>query len=110
MQLCVCVLVRVHLCFQSGGGGGGGREGWAVVAVVVCGKEIHQPWEMEIVSKTVGFFILSMVIVKNHSDHFLFDSNYDKQFYWRRFWVPTDSSPDPEDHTYGPEDPHALHQ
>ena len=64
MLLCVCVIVRVHfhyvflVCFQSGGGGGGKRKGWtaAVAATVLCGKEIHWPWEMEIVSKT--FFLL----------------------------------------------------
>ena len=42
------------VCFQSGGGGGDKRKGCvvAVDAAVLHGKEIHQPWEMEIVRKT----------------------------------------------------------
>ena len=56
-SLCVC-----GLFFQSGGGGGEEvKEGWAAVVVAAGGKEIHQPWEVEIVSKP---FFLSMVIVK----------------------------------------------
>ena len=63
LLLCGCVIVRVHflLCVfffwfvfsQEEEGGDKGKEGQAVAVVVVGGKEIHWPWEMEIVSKTV---------------------------------------------------------
>ena len=35
-------------------------------------------------------------------------SNYNRHYYKRQFQVPTDSSPDPEDHPFGPEDPCAV--
>ena len=44
----------------------------------------------------------------NHSICPLSCSNYYKKYYRHRFWVPTSSSSDPEDHPYGPEDPRAL--
>ena len=40
---------------------------------------------------------------------YLLDSNYDRQLYRKWFWPPPDTD-DPEDHPYGPEDPHTLPQ
>ena len=37
-------------------------------------------------------------------------SNYDTRYYHKRFHIPTDSVPNPEEHEYGPEDPWALLQ
>ena len=92
--------------FQSGGGGG---EMAAVVAEAVtlhCLK-IHGSWVMEVVSKTL-FFCVCGHSRNNHSDHFLFHSNYDRWYYHKQNWIPMDSSLDLEDHEYGPEDPWTL--
>ena len=88
--------------FQSGGGGG------AVAVAAICCPQVHWLWAMEVVSKTPFFCMCghSEII----SDHFLFDSNYDRQYYRKRYHIPTDSSPDLEDHPYGPDDPRGLPQ
>ena len=41
--------------------------------------------------------------------HFLLHSNYNQWYYKLWYWAPpTNSSPDPEEHSYGPKDPRAL--
>ena len=46
--------------------------------------------------------------VDNHSVCPLPCSNYDKKYYRLQYHIPTDSSTDPEEHPYGPEDPQSL--
>ena len=113
LLLCVCVIVKVcfhymfSVCFQSGGGGGAA----AAVAVPICHLQVHWLWVMEVVSKT----LCVCVCVCGHSEIitvtvFLFDSNYDRQYCRKRYHIPTDSSPDLEDHPYRPDDPWVLPQ
>ena len=47
------------VCFQSGGGGGGGA---VVVAVAICHPQVHWPWAMEVVSKTLPFFACVTIV------------------------------------------------
>ena len=69
--------------------------------------KVDWPWEMEIVSGKFckfdffvnGVYLMCVVLVC---------SNYDKWYYRKRFHMPTDSSPDPEDHPYSLGDPQAL--
>ena len=102
---------KVLFCCQPGRKKNGAKM---METLVASGQKVHWLWEVEIVSKTLYWVLCVCVCVlltkygcseNNHSDHFLLDSNYDKKFYCKRFWVPTDSSPNPEDHPYGLEDP-----
>ena len=67
LLLCVCVIVMVHLFFQSGGGRERTNEE-QVVEVMVSGLKIHWPWEVALVGKTLYWFLsvvlLSMVVMK----------------------------------------------
>ena len=55
-------------------------------------------------------FLLLFIICKEimMASVSLFGSNYDRWYYWLQYRVPTDSPPDPEEHAYGPKDPHTL--
>ena len=72
--------------------------------------------EVVVVSKT-HIFSLNLLPLSgavwlygdNHSVCPLLCSNYDKEYYKWHLYVPTDSSPDPEKHPYGAEDPRLFH-
>ena len=78
-------------------------------------QEIDGSWQVEIVS---GFVYLCYELIHlgeleckafvKVMCFILVCSNYDQWYYKKRYHVPTDSSPDPEDHPYGPGDPWAL--
>ena len=83
--------------------------------MMACGQEIHEVGKVALVSETHVFSLNLLPLSRtvwlygdNHSICPLSCSNYDKEYYEWRLWVPTDSSPNPEDHPYGPEDPRAL--
>ena len=83
--------------------------------VMAHGQEVHWVGEVVLVSKThvfnmnlLPFSRTVLLYGDNHSICPLSCSNYDKEYYKCRLWVPTDSSSGPEDHLYGPQDPRAL--
>ena len=106
------------LCFQSGGGGAtSGAEIGMERLVMPGGHQVNRPGEMEIVSKTCVYFgmkgsVIELLVVRDVkliTPNFLLHSNYDWQYYKCQYQVPpTNSSPDPKEHSYGPEDPRAL--
>ena len=82
---------------------------------MACGAEVHRQREVVLVSKT-HIFSLNLLPLSgavwlyggNHSICPLPCSNYDKKYYKQHFHIPTNSSPDPEEHPYGAEDPWTL--
>ena len=97
-------------------GGGTPRETKALKKkTLACGLQIYGVGEVAIVRKlhifSLNLLPLSRTVLlygDNHSICPLSCSNYDKEYHKQRLLVPTDSSPDPKDHPYGPEDPRAL--
>ena len=97
----VCVLCvflvrrRGRRRLRHGGGSGSGGGKW---------QRRAQVGKVETVSKTLFFVVKcgSKIIAVTIS---YFDSNYDRWYYRKRFHIPSNSSLDPEGHTYGPEDP-----
>ena len=89
------------------GGGTWQKEMEATEKMMACGQEIHRAGEVVLVSKTHVFSLNLLPLSRtvwlygnNHSICPLSCSNYNKEYYKCRLWVPTDSSSDPEDHLY----------
>ena len=83
--------------------------------MLACGPQIYGAGEVVLVSKTHIFSLNLLPLSRtvwlygdNHSICPLSCSNYDKEYHKQQLLVPTDSSPDPKDHPYGPKDPRAL--
>ena len=97
------------------GGGISWKEIKATEKMMACGQEIHGVGKVPLVSKTHIFSLNLLPLSRkvwlygdNHSICPLSCSNYDKEYYKWRLWVPMDSSPNPEDHLYGAQDLRAL--
>ena len=113
---CVCITC-IWIVLQSGWGGEEGEEeGTVVAAVAIHCKEVYQAREVALVVK-MHIYSLSLlpfewrcVILRNNhrTCYTLPCSNYDRRYYHKRYHIPTDSEPNPEEHEYGPEDPLAL--
>ena len=114
----MCVIVIICLCFQPGGRRTAAKNKAAAIEMaetaMASGKEIDWLGQVALVSKNFTFLVCvcftlgcecSKIIMVSV---FLLNSNYNKRYYQKRFHVPTESCPDPEDHLYGPEDPRAL--
>ena len=104
-----CYYVFV-VCLQSGGGWG--QTITAKEEVALCGQEKHGAGAVALVCIVwVRCLWVKHVGLINHSTcDFLPCSNYARCYYKRRYYIPTDSSPDPEEHECRPEDPRVLPQ
>ena len=113
--MCVCPVVMVSLFFSQ-------EEEHQKILKWQKRKKRHWPVAQKsmgqgggVVSKT-HIFSLNLLPLSgtvwlygdNHSICPLPCSNYDKEYHKWQLFVPTDSSPDPEEHPYRPKDPWAL--
>ena len=102
--------------FQSGGGATCTAKGVEEEKMMLaCGMQVHRLGEVALVSKTHIFSLNLLPLSRrvclcgdNHSICSLPCSNYDKEYHKWRFYILTDSSPNPKDHPYGAKDPCAL--
>ena len=87
---------------------GGENGGIKLPASPQDGKNGDSEWKILHVLIRPKFFFVGNAVYLYMTCVVLVCSNYDQWYHHRRYYVPTDSSTDPEDHPYSPEDPQAL--